>query len=410
VDTLVASAPRIVTDSDPDEITDENYHENNIYYGNLTTEELDEFFPEDIDLDEYKEISAGNSGGKSSSSKTSDKDEISVSFDSGDVTADDINHKHVGSTDNDDEDEELIIEEVSSTAETAVSAELPEVSDNYSWSDIIGQSESGTTSSVSFGEDGCGETLTAKVHGEVQEFDAYELVCMIVANEMSPSFNVEALKAQAVAAYSYVKYHNVKGLTATVLVKEDVPDAIKSAVASVWGQCCYYNGSVAQTVYTASTSGYTASSTSVWGGDSVPYLTSKECSFDRDYDPNYGAVTTYSESDIKSRLENYLGITLSDNPANWLTVTEYQDGNYVRSVNVDGQTTISGIKLRENVLGYGIKSAAFKVSYADGTFTFTTYGYGHGVGMSQNGANILAKQGYTYIDILKFYYEGITIG
>ena len=76
---------------------------------------------------------------------------------------------------------------------------------------------------------------------------------------------------------------------------------------------------------------------------------------------------------------------------------------------VDGQAAINGRQMRERVLKYGIKSAAFTVSYEDGTFTITTYGYGHGVGLSQNGANILAKQGYSYVDILKFYFTGITV-
>lgn len=61
------------------------------------------------------------------------------------------------------------------------------------------------------------------------------------------------------------------------------------------------------------------------------------------------------------------------------------------------------------MLKYSIKSWCFDVSYADGEFTFITYGYGHGVGMSQNGANILGKQGYTYDQILAYYFPGITI-
>ena len=126
-------------------------------------------------------------------------------------------------------------------------------------------------------------------------------------------------------------------------------------------------------------------------------------------DPNYGVITTFSESYIKNALESYLGITLSDNPANWLTVTGRIDGNYVSSVSVDGQVSVSGRKIRENILKYGIKSWCFDVSYADGEFTFVTYGYGHGVGMSQNGANILAKQGYTYDQILQYYFPGITV-
>lgn len=253
------------------------------------------------------------------------------------------------------------------------------------------------------------ELVTAKFDGSVQEINAYDLVCMIVSTEMSPSFDQEALKAQAVAAYSYVKYHNVNGLIPSVLVKHNIPDEVRQAVDAVFGKCCYYNGAVAQTVYTASSAGTTASAENVWGGDPVPYLTSVATPFDVASDPNYGVITTFSEDYMKSSLESYLGITLSDDPANWLTVTGRIDGNYVSSVNVDGQVTVSGRKIRENILKFGIKSWCFDVSYADGEFTFVTYGYGHGVGMSQNGANILAKQGYTYDQILQYYFPGVTI-
>ena len=254
-----------------------------------------------------------------------------------------------------------------------------------------------------------GEIFTARVDGTVQQFDAYQLVSMIVSTEMSPSFSPEALKAQAVAAYSYVKYHNVNGLVPTVLVKRDIPQEVTDAVNAVWGKCCYYNGKVAQTVYTASSAGTTASAVNVWGGADVSYLTSVATPFDAQSDPNYGVITVFTEDQIRTALESSLGITLSEDPANWLTVTSRVDGNYVSGLNVDNQLTISGMRLREKVLKYSIKSWCFDVSYADGEFTFITYGYGHGVGMSQNGANILGKQGYTYDQILAYYFPGITI-
>lgn len=252
------------------------------------------------------------------------------------------------------------------------------------------------------------EVFNAKYGGAVHTDDAFDLICRIVNNEISSSFSDEAIKAQAVAAYSYVKYHNVNGLTPSVLVKSNPPQRIVDLVSSVWGKCCYYNGKVAQTVYMASSSGYTASSVNVWGG-SIPYLVSVACPFDADGDPNYGKKTKFSESEIRSALERYLGITLSENPENWLTVTGHIDGNYVSTVDVDGQVTITGRKLRENVLSYSLKSASFDISYSDGYFIFTTYGWGHGVGMSQNGANYLAKTGYTYDQILKYYYTGIDV-
>lgn len=252
------------------------------------------------------------------------------------------------------------------------------------------------------------ETFTAKFNGSTHTVNAYDLICQIVNNEMSPSFSDEAIKAQAVAAYSYMKYHNVNGLTPSVLVKKNPPDRIKNLVSEVWGVCCYYNGSVAQTVYMASSSGYTADAKNVWGGN-VPYLKSVYCPFDVGEDPNYGSTLRVSESSMRSMLENSLGISLSNNPYNWLAIQNYIDGNYVHEISIDGQKTISGKKLRETVMGHKLKSAAFDVRYSDGEFIFTTYGYGHGVGMSQNGANILAKQGWSYYDILTFYFTGIEV-
>ncbi len=251
-------------------------------------------------------------------------------------------------------------------------------------------------------------TFTAKYNGSVHTVDAYDLVCMIVNNEISSYFNDEAIKAQAVAAYSYVKYHNDNGLTPSVIVKSNPPQRIKDMVSAVWGKCCYYKGKTAQTTYTASTSGYTASSENVWGGR-IDYLVSVPCPFDAESDPNYGAATKVSKENMRSALESCLGITLSDSPESWLKITGYIDGNYVSEINVDGQKTITGRKLRENVLGYQLKSASFDVTYYDGYFHFTTYGWGHGVGMSQNGADILAGKGYTYDQILKYYYTGIDV-
>lgn len=374
-------------EEEEESITDEDYDENSKVYSGYSDDELEEIFSEDNDVDEYMNASASVSDG--SSKNTGSRKTKAVS--SGNVDAEAINSRTV----------------YSSGKTTKKSKEkAPEITVNTVSYDNSGYVDEALIASL---DNGCGETLTAKVHGEVAEYDAYDLVCMIVANEMSPSFNIEALKAQAVAAYSYVKYHNDRGTAASVLVKTDVPDEIKYAVASVWGKCCYYNGETAQTVYTASTSGYSASAVNVWDGDPVPYLSCRECPNDMTCDPNYGVERVYTENEIRNKLQNYLGITLSNDPYSWLQVTEYADGNYVHTINIDGQTEISGACLREKVLGYGIKSAAFTVYYSDGEFVFTTYGYGHGVGMSQNGANTLASQGYDYKQILEYYYEGITV-
>lgn len=252
------------------------------------------------------------------------------------------------------------------------------------------------------------ETLTVRANGSTITLDAYTMVCKIVANEVSTRFNDEAIKAQAVAAYSYVKYNNIHGQYPDVLLANTVPDKIANCVSAVWGKTCYYNGEVALSCYSASSAGATASSVNVWGG-ARPYLVSVSCPFDAGNDPNYGLTMTMSESDVRYYLERYLGTSLTSSPENWLVVSSRIDGNYVGTVTVDNAYAVTGRQLRENVFGYKIRSASFDISYSNGYFTFTTYGYGHGVGMSQNGANILANMGYDYVQILKYYFTGITV-
>jgi stage II sporulation protein D len=251
-------------------------------------------------------------------------------------------------------------------------------------------------------------TLTARFGGSKQTVDAFTLICAVTANEVSTSFDDDAIKAQAIAAYSYIKNANDNGDAPDISVDYDYSDKIERNVREIWGLACYHNGKVASTVYSASSAGYTASSENVWGGV-YPYLVSVATPFDAGSDPNYGVLKTFTESDIRGRLESYLGSGLSSNPANWIVITGYTDGSYVDSVSLDGQTTVSGRKFRENVMDFDIRSASFDIFYSNGVFTVTTYGYGHGVGMSQNGANILAEQGYSFEQILKYYYTGIEV-
>jgi stage II sporulation protein D len=252
------------------------------------------------------------------------------------------------------------------------------------------------------------QTLTARFNGQKQTVNAFGLVCAVTANEVSDSFYDEAIKAQAVAAYTYIKGCNDRGETPDVGVKYNYSDRIESLVESVWGIACYYDGKLAQTVYSASSAGYTASAENVWGG-AHPYLVSVSTPFDSASDPNYGIKKTFTESQMRNYVESDLNIRLSDNPANWFVIASRIDGSYVGQLIIDGQKNISGREFRESVMDYNIRSSSFDIGYQNGVFTVTTYGYGHGVGMSQNGANILARDGYTYIQILKYYYTGIQV-
>ncbi|MGN1404409.1 MAG: SpoIID/LytB domain-containing protein [Ruminococcus sp.] len=173
-----------------------------------------------------------------------------------------------------------------------------------------------------------------------------DIISQIVYNEMSSTMHPEAMKAQAVAAYTYIMYNG--GSVNNVILKPNPPQNVIDAVSSVLGQALYYNGGYALTVYGASSGGATASSGDVWGTQ-YDYLVSVPCDYDAAYDPNYGVVTYMSVDEVRSRIQNAYGITLSSEPSNWIQL-EVGDSGYVRSVTIDGQKTVNGNSFR-GVLG-----------------------------------------------------------
>ncbi len=262
---------------------------------------------------------------------------------------------------------------------------------------------------------------TANNRNEVVSGKALDIISQIVQNEIGGTFAAEAIRAQAVAAYTHVKYNNLHGNNPKVALKENVSDSVRVLVNSVIGQAVYYNGEMIQAVYSASSAGYTASSGNVWSNH-LPYLQSVYCELDEQYDPNYGRTKPFSSADIKSRIYNTTGIIPNGDPSEWIKILSYTEGKYVGDmtiggydsyVNTSGKTVkITGRVFRENIMSYDIRSVAFDVDYnsSTDTFTFTTYGYGHGVGLSQNGANALATHwAWDYKQILEFYYQGTVV-
>ncbi|MEG2038895.1 MAG: class B sortase [Oscillospiraceae bacterium] len=253
------------------------------------------------------------------------------------------------------------------------------------------------------------DTLTVKINGKTKKYNAYDLLCQIVENEMGGTFNAEALKAQAVAAYSYIKYNNDLGIHPSVLVKTSPSQSTKSAVKAVLGEAVYYNGSICNTTYFSTSAGETNDARNVWTGH-LPYLVSVDAPEDTN-NKYYGVTTTFSKSDMASYIKKYLAVDANKygDPETWFEDIQTFDGTkYVDTISVCGKT-ITGRQLRENMLKNAIYSHAFDVKYKNNKFIFTTYGYGHGVGMSQHGAEYLASQGESYESILKHYYTGVKI-
>lgn len=250
---------------------------------------------------------------------------------------------------------------------------------------------------------------------------AVDIVTMIVENEIGSTFAPEAIKAQAVTAYTYVKYHNLHGNAPYCLLRESTNNSVRTLVESVIGEGIYYEGELIQAVYSASSAGSTASSQNVWGGY-IPYLQGVYCELDELYDPNYGRKKTFSENEMKQRIFNNAGIALSGDPSTWFVIENRTEGKYVGDMKIGGESYFidkdgdtlktTGRRFREIIMEYDIRSSAFDIDYDanTGEFTITTYGYGHGVGLSQNGANNLARYwGWDYKKILTFYFQGTEV-
>ena len=189
--------------------------------------------------------------------------------------------------------------------------------------------------------------------------DTVSVVAQIVNREIGGSMNYEAIKAQAVAVYTYLKYHGDD--SADLLGEPDPPQIVIDACTDVLGEALYYNGSYALTMFSASTGGCSANCGEVFYSD-IPYLISVPSDYDEAYDPHYGTVTYYPSSEVKRLIEGEYGITLSDDPSKWIQPLYSSQTGYVTNVNIDDQLTIRGYELK---LLLDLKSSKFNLTYTD---------------------------------------------
>lgn len=273
--------------------------------------------------------------------------------------------------------------------------------------------------------------------GTVSEIDFEEYVKGVVAAEMPSSFEEEALKAQAVAArtYSLSKVirsgdggfpaaHPLAPLCDDVhcqayLSPEQLADIkgeewmdtgyvkVCAAVDDTRGELMYYEGELAhQALFHSSSGGRTENSEDVFAS-AVPYLRSVESPYEEDATHREDRLA-FSLLDLAARLNSAYRDRFTGNfTASDILVTERTDGGRVEAFQV-GSAVYTGREVREAL---GLSSANFSVAASsDGeTVTFTTTGYGHGVGMSQYGANGMAKDGSDYKEILTHYYTGVRV-
>jgi stage II sporulation protein D len=267
----------------------------------------------------------------------------------------------------------------------------------------------------------------------VTELTCREFLIRTLAFEMSPTYHAEALKAQAVAAYTYYgRRQRAQATEADPALKGahfKAPDdtfpqdyttdklrerwgdkydtyynKLCAAVDEVIGKHITYNNEWIDACFFAISNGSTESAKTVWGAD-VPYLQAVASPGDK-LAPAYESVVTMTAEQAKTALTaSDAALTLGDDPTAWFGQTTLSAAGTVTSLPVGGKT-LTGTAVRSAL---GLRSASFSVAFAHGSFRFTVHGYGHGVGMSQYGADYLARQGYNWQEILQYYYTGVKI-
>lgn len=188
--------------------------------------------------------------------------------------------------------------------------------------------------------------------------DTLETVSQIVYAEISSSFSYEAIKAQAVAVYTYMKYNNDD--SRDMRGKANPPQVVIDACSEVLGEALFYDGNYALTVFSASCGGCSANCYEVFYAD-YPYLRSASSDYDAAYDPHYGTVTYMSAESVRKKLETAYGITLSDDPGQWIQPVYSDDTGYVTDVIIDGQKSVRGYPFS---LTMGLKSSKFEYTYS----------------------------------------------
>lgn len=244
--------------------------------------------------------------------------------------------------------------------------------------------------------------------------EAKKALAKIVAADVDDSYNSEAIKADAVAVYTYLKYRNTNFNVSGLNAAETVSDNILNAVSEVFGEYVVYNGQPAFTPTFKLSAGKTTSADVVFG-NSFPYLKTVDSASDKNAD-GYKTEITLTSGELKELANKFdSSINLSGSAKDWVKVTKHDGAistgvGYVETVNVGGKE-ISGYKFACELLENKIPSYCFAVSYTSSgdTFKITSYGSGFGVGMSLAGANKMAADGSTYAQILAKYYPGTNL-
>lgn len=260
---------------------------------------------------------------------------------------------------------------------------------------------------------------------KIENIPLEEYVIGVVASEMPADFEEEALKAQALAARTYVvkqmMFDKLPKVPEGAVVSDTTShqvyknnDQLKkqwgkdynwkmtkvyNAVASTQGQILTYDNKPIDASFFSTSNGYTENSDEYWTA-SLPYLKSVESPWD-EKSPKYHDQTVISVRDFEKKLGVKLG-----SGGEVGKVIERTSGKRVAQVDFNGKQ-LSGREIREKL---GLRSSDFAWQLKGDQVVITTKGFGHGVGMSQYGANFMAQDGKKYKDIVSYYYQGAKVG
>ena len=255
--------------------------------------------------------------------------------------------------------------------------------------------------------------------GEIDKIPLEEYIMGVIAGEMPVTFELEALKAQAVASRSYVMYKMIKNknkeydVVDTVMNQvyldsdtqkkkwgknyEKYSTKIKKAVEDTAYLYVIYDGQVAETLFFSTSVGYTENSEEVFVSK-VPYLRSVKSDWDN-ISPVFNEDNSYSLEKFLKKLD------LPSNETLEVKVLDTTSTGRILTIKINGKK-FTGKEIANSL---SLRSTYFDIKEKNGEVTITTKGYGHGVGMSQYGAQGMALEGYSYIEILKHYYTDVEI-
>lgn len=267
--------------------------------------------------------------------------------------------------------------------------------------------------------------------GEIEKIRLREYVIGSVAAEMDALSHTQALRAQAVACYTYAKrmreqseksissyfsraditddpsahqgYINEKQRKEKWGEKYDEYEAkIEAAVDEVFGVYVAYDGETALTAYHAISAGKTQCAKNMWGSE-YPYLSSVTSDGDK-LSPDYITQASFTESEFR-KLAAECGAEAVGEAEEWVEETTKNNDGYTAFVRICGED----IEAEDIRKAFSLRSMCFDIEFDGECFIFTCKGYGHGVGMSQYGADYMARQGSDWREILMHYYPGAEI-